>query len=220
MALFKSKEEKEIEKKEKIKQQEDIILKHKKFYIRIGHTHQGLGLMGVWSTINNGKIKFKPTSVEIRDDRLFFERNKNVIYLSQIKEVFKVNNREAVIILNDDSGIPLKQVQHEGDIKLQAIINVLNNLIENNKSKNDSTNEIKSEDKFDRLIKLGEMHDKGLLTDEEFFSLKQELLSGTNEDATDVKENNIETPENTCKKCGADISPDDAFCSECGTQIE
>ena len=34
-----------------------------------------------------------------------------------------------------------------------------------------------TEDKFNKLIKLGEMHDKGLLSDEEFASLKQELLA-------------------------------------------
>ena len=58
------------------------------------------------------------------------------------------------------------------------------------------------------------MHDKGLLTDEEFFSLKQELLSGTNDDTTST-----ENDENVCKNCGAEVSPNDAFCSECGSKI-
>ena len=77
-----------------------------------------------------------------------------------------------------------------------------------------------SEDKFDKLIKLGEMHDKGLLSDDEFISLKDELISGNDDNAPVAPEDTIETSGTTCGNCGAEISPDDAFCSECGTQIK
>lgn len=79
---------------------------------------------------------------------------------------------------------------------------------------------------IDELERLGNMYDKGLLSDEEFTSLKQELLSSNTEEPTtssevDVgtSEENIDNSENICKNCGTEVSPDSAFCSECGTKI-
>lgn len=72
--------------------------------------------------------------------------------------------------------------------------------------------------KFDKLIKIGEMYEKGLLSEDEFKMLKEELLTGTKEETPAQSENIVETSENICNNCGAEISPDDAFCSECGTK--
>ncbi|MEE0940203.1 zinc-ribbon domain-containing protein, partial [Methanobrevibacter sp.] len=58
----------------------------------------------------------------------------------------------------------------------------------------------------------------GLLSNEEFASLKQELLSENNNEKAPV-ENNIEASTKYCGNCGAEVSPDNAFCTECGTQI-
>lgn len=81
-------------------------------------------------------------------------------------------------------------------------------------------NSANSEDKFDKLIKLGEMHDKGLLSDEEFASLKQELLSENDETASNQsEENDAEISENVCENCGTEIAEDSIFCAECGTKI-
>ena len=44
-------------------------------------------------------------------------------------------------------------------------------------------------------------------------------LSGNNEEPTKVHEEDVKTSDNTCDNCGADISPEYMFCSECGTQI-
>ena len=59
---------------------------------------------------------------------------------------------------------------------------------------------------MNRLIKLGDMYEKGLISDEEFATMKQNLINSKNE--------------NTCKNCGAELSKDSNFCSECGTKIE
>lgn len=131
--------------------------------------------------------------------------------------------------MNDGDGIPIKGTG--GSIyqraAFKAFLNILNRLIEENKSntdnmesdeKNNQGSTEKSEDKFDKLIKLGEMHDKGLLSDDEFASLKQELLSRNNNEETPVKDN-VEDSTKYCKNCGTEVSPDSAFCTECGTQI-
>lgn len=85
-----------------------------------------------------------------------------------------------------------------------------------NRNNNDEISR-NSEDKSDKLIKLGEIYDKGLLSDEEFASLKQELLAGNNEDT--IPNINDEPLDTTCENCSAEVSSEDAFCNECGTKI-
>lgn len=224
MAFFKTEEERKAEEERKLKEAEEEILTSRRFWGKVGQIHQGLSSFGLWGVRDNGKAKFKPTKFELHDDKLLIVRNRQIIQLSQIKEIFFEDSFEAIIILINGNGIPIQGTGSKGRRELKAFINVLNKLIKDynsnsNNIKLNTNNEEKSEDKFDKLIKLGEMHDKGLLSDEEFTSLKQELLSGNNDEAPVAPEEDVETLENTCENCGANISPDDAFCSECGTQL-
>ena len=230
MGFFnKTDEEKRLEEEKRLKREEENIKKAEKmilddgvFYGKVGHIHQGLSYTGVWGVRNNGKIKFKSSKFRIYDDKILIERNKMVVEYSNIKEIFQERNFEAIIILNNGDGIPIQG----SNFDLRAFVNILNRFIEENKSNNNNSvsnnTQISgnSEDKFDKLIKLGEMHDKGLLSDDEFASLKNELLSGNNQDTSGQSEEGEELSENTCENCGAEISPDDGFCSECGTQIK
>lgn len=75
----------------------------------------------------------------------------------------------------------------------------LQNLAED---ENESEKE-KNESNIDRLIHLGEMHEKGLITDEEFMSMKQQL-----------------TDNNICENCGAELYEESNFCSECGHPVK
>ena len=226
MALFKSEEEKLREEQEEIKYWEDEILKKRIYNGKVGHIHQGLSYAGLWGVRNNGKVKYKSSKFEIHDTRLLIERNKTIIEFSNIKEIFHETDNEAIILLNNDNGIPIKSSTNATPVirRFKAFINILNRLVEENKDTSNVSNEdnnmnsANSEDKFDKLIKLGEMHDKGLLSDEEFASLKQELLSGNNNEEAPV-ENNVEDSTKYCKNCGAEISSDSVFCTECGTQI-
>lgn len=226
MAFFKTEEEKLREEQEDIKYWEDVILKNKIYSGKVGHVHQGLSYAGLWGVRNNGKMKFKSSKFEIYDNKLLIERNKMIIEYSNIKEIFHETDNEAIILLNNDTGVPIKSQSNARPVVLMfiAFLNILNKLIGEVKTNNPQpTNKIQvsgnSEDKFDKLIKLGEMHDKGLLSDEEFTALKNELLSGTTQE-TSAGPDNVEILQNTCENCGSDISPDDVFCSECGTQIK
>ena len=214
MGLFKSEEEKLKQKQNEIKKFENGILKFRECHGKVGATHTGWNFSDGFR--NADKVKFKSTKFKIYDDKLMIERKKLIIEYSKIKEIFQENENEAIIILNNDTGIPIKKGIFKSEFL--AFINILNRLIQENKSNNNSNskNDINSEDKFDKLIKLGEMHDKGLLSDEEFDSLKKELLSGNNEDTSEISEDNCETSVITCENCGATISPEDIYCSECG----
>lgn len=228
MVLFKTDEEKRIEEERKLKEEEKHIWEKKRFNGKVGQIHQGLSSFGLWGVRDNGKAKFKPTKFEIYNDKILIERNKQIIQLSQIKEIFEDESLpyEVIIILTNDNGIPIrgKNNVQTGQRELKAFVNVLTKLIEDNKSNSDNVeanvnSEGNPEGKIDKLIKLGEMHNQGLLSDEEFISLKQELLSSNNEKCVSMSENHIETSENNCENCGACIFPDDIFCSECGTKI-
>lgn len=235
MVLFKTDEEKRIEEERKLKEEEKHIWEKKRFNGKVGQIHQGLSSFGLWGVRDNGKAKFKPTKFEIYNDKILIERNKQIIQLSQIKEIFEDESLpyEVIIILTNDNGIPIrgKNNVQTGQRELKAFVNVLTKLIEDNKSNSDNVeanvnSEGNPEGKIDKLIKLGEMHNQGLLSDEEFISLKQELLSSNNEKCVSMFENHIETSEkdietseNNCENCGACIFPDYIFCSECGTKI-
>lgn len=221
MALFESEEEREQWEKEQIKRHEALILEENEYKGKVGVTHSGWSFKDGFR--NTDKIKFKSTKFKIFDDKIVIERNKKVIEFSNIKEILQEDKTsdEAIILLKNGEAIAIKP---RSPYRFEAFLNILKKSTKDNKINGDNAQSKEkhisnSEDKFDKLIKLGEMHDKGLLTDEEFASLKQELLSGNNDNAPVAPEEDVETLENTCENCGANISPDDAFCSECGTQL-
>ena len=228
MAFFRTDEEIRLEEEQRLKAEEDYIWEKKRFHGKVGQIHQGLSSFGLWGVRDKGKTKFKSTKFEIHDDKILIERNKQIIQLSQIKEIFEDESLsyEVILILTNDAGVPIRGRNNHGSgiRELKAFVNVLNKLIENNKSNSvnvESTvnSKVNPEEKIDKLIKLGEMYDKGLLTDDEFASMKQELMSDGNDGSKEVVEENAELLEDTCGNCGAEISSDNAFCSECGTKL-
>ena len=182
MALFKSDEDKQKEYEETLKEMENRILNGEHYEGLIGATHTG------WSFVsgfrNTDKTNFKQTKFKISDDKLIIERNRQVILLSNLREIFQDNNNEAILLLNNGEGIPVRRLSSRTlpSIKFKAFLNVLNRFIEENNSNinNIETNDNneKSEDEVDRLIELGKMYEKGLLTDEEFAAMKKKLING------------------------------------------
>ena len=189
MVLFKTDEEKRIEEERKLKEEEKHIWEKKRFNGKVGQIHQGLSSFGLWGVRDNGKAKFKPTKFEIYNDKILIERNKQIIQLSQIKEIFEDESLpyEVIIILTNDNGIPIrgKNNVQTGQRELKAFVNVLTKLIEDNKSNSDNV---------EKCVSMSENH-------------------------IETSEKDIETSENNCENCGAYIFPDDIFCSECGTKI-
>jgi len=226
MGLYiKTEEERKLEEEKRLKDEEDkikkaekMILNSKAFWGKVGHIHQGLSYGGVWGVRDNGKMKFKSSKFTIYDDKILIERNKMVVEYTNIKEIFQEKNSEAIIILNNSDGIPIQGSKYE----LKAFVNILKRLMKDIKNIDDESKShisINSEDKIDKIIKLGEMYNNGLLSDEEFAALKKELLEENKQEAPAQSEDNAEPSKNICDNCGTEVSDDSAFCSECGTQI-
>lgn len=220
----KFKEESLKQRQERIKKNENELLKERVFKGKVGSTHTGWTFRD--GLRNADKTKFKKTKFQIFDDKLIIERNRNVVHFCDVKEIFYEGKSEALIILDNGNAIPIRKNNNE---ELEAFINILNNFIDENKSNTDSiksngnnkvNSQENSDDKIDKLIKLGEMHDKGLLSDEEFVSLKQELLSTNNEEPENTPEEDVETLENICENCGSEVEEDSIFCGECGAKIK
>ena len=106
MAFFKSNEEKQKEYNETLKKMENRILNGEEYEGLVGTTHSG------WSFVdgfrNADKTKFKQTKFKISDDKLIIERNRQVILLSNLREIFQDKEYEAIILLNNGDGIPIR----------------------------------------------------------------------------------------------------------------
>lgn len=60
------------------------------------------------------------------------------------------------------------------------------------------------------------MYEKGLLTDDEFAAMKQNIIGNGN---NNVENDNVGSAK-FCGNCGAEIIDDSNFCIQCGTKIK
>ena len=79
---------------------------------------------------------------------------------------------------------------------------------------------ISKSSKADDLVKYAELYEKGLISEEEFNKLKNEIINGEsnlnfNEDILSDKEEN----KKFCPTCGSEVELDDMFCSSCGNKL-
>lgn len=182
MGLFnkteKEREDWEEKRQEKIRELEDRILKDRVFKGKVGATHTGWTFR--YGFRNTDKTNFKSTKFKIFDDKLLIERNRKVVQFSNISEIVREENYEALIIMDNGNAIPIKL---NSMALFKAFMNILERLTEENKSNADGipTNDNgmeTPEDGLDRLLELGKMYEKGLLTDEEFAAMKKKIIEG------------------------------------------
>ena len=99
--------------------------------------------------------------------------------------------------------------------------NLLNDAFEEYMRKPQETPIISQSSKADDLVKYADLYEKGLISEEEFNKLKNEIIHGEsnpnfNEDAElDYNEEN----NNFCTNCGSEVEIDAKFCPSCGNKI-
>ena len=97
---------------------------------------------------------------------------------------------------------------------------LLNDAFEDYMKKPKETAIISKSSKADDLVKYAELYEKGLISEEEFNKLKNEIIHGEsnpnfNEDILSEKDEN----KKFCSNCGSEVELDDMFCTSCGKKL-
>lgn len=104
----------------------------------------------------------------------------------------------------------------EPDVK-EIFFDLIRNKIKKSKVKsNNNTKVIESDStNINELEKIVKMHQDGLLTDDEFIAMKQNIIGSIH----DSNDNSIENNSKFCGNCGAEIIGSSKFCTQCGNQL-
>lgn len=123
-----------------------------------------------------------------------------------------------ILVMTTSGNLKFKQ----DSIFAEAVVDVMNSLRNyylENKERLDKEFEMEQnppqekESNADRLINLGEMYEKGLISDEEFATMKKDIIGN-------VAEINNQDSKKFCMNCGAELVENAKFCTECGNRID
>lgn len=98
--------------------------------------------------------------------------------------------------------------------------NLLNDAFEDYMKKPKETAIISKSSKADDLVRYAELYEKGLITEEEFNKLKNEIIHGeSNPNFNEDIKSNTEENKKFCPNCGSEVELDDMFCTSCGNKL-
>lgn len=98
---------------------------------------------------------------------------------------------------------------------------LLNDAFEDYIKKPLETTIVSQSSKADDLLKYAELYEKGLISEEEFNKLKNEVIGGeSNPDVNENAESDNEVTKNFCTNCGSKVELDAKFCSSCGNKLD
>lgn len=165
--------------------------------------------------INHDNVEILKESVWIKSNmgtrKIFYDNITSIDY--DARGMFHASSS---LIINTKSAehIHLKFVS-ENDYHL------LNDTFENYIQKPNDTTFISQSSKADDLVKYAELFEKGLISEDEFNKMKNEIIHGESnlafneEPSLDYMEKN-----NTfCPNCGCEVEGDAKFCSSCGNRL-
>ena len=97
---------------------------------------------------------------------------------------------------------------------------VLNSAFEDYIKKPKETAIISQSSKADDLVKYADLYEKGLISEEEFNKLKNEIIHGESNSNfnEDIRLDNEESNK-FCPNCGSEVELDDRFCTSCGNKL-
>ena len=97
---------------------------------------------------------------------------------------------------------------------------LLNDAFEDYMKKPKETAIISKSSKADDLVKYAELYEKGLISEEEFNKLKNEIIHGeSNPNFNEDMESDNEENKKFCPTCGSEVEIDSNFCSDCGYKL-
>lgn len=174
-----------------------------------------LGSTGKLIALNNyGKPIYKPTILFMTEDGMRFQLTGEFFRYTDIYTLeapFNVGMINAEFKLVTTSGEITLKATNPNYMAIRELFGRFVALCEQRMAEEEVAAErqeaqVKVESDMDRLIRLGELHERGLLSDDEFADAKARLLV----DDSDVR---------FCPVCGVEVQGDGNFCVNCGERL-
>lgn len=164
--------------------------------------------------INNDNVEIIKESVWIKSNmgtrKIFYENITSIDFDARGKL-----HASSSVIINTKSAehIQLKFVSEKNYI-------LLNSAFEDYMKKPKETAIISKSSKADDLVKYADLYEKGLISEEEFNKLKNEIIQGESNSNfnEDIGLYNKESNK-FCPNCGSEVELDDRFCTSCGNKL-
>ena len=165
--------------------------------------------------INRDSVEILKESMFIKSNmgtrKIFYDNITSIDY--DARGVFHLSNG-VVINTKSSEHIQLKYVNEEDFI-------MLNNAFEQYMTRPQENSVISQSSKADDLVKYAELFEKGLISEEEFTKLKNEIING--EPVSDLNEDNLvdyrQVKNKFCIYCGSEVDSDAKFCQSCGNKL-
>ena len=138
---------------------------------------------------------------------------------------------ELLFSLSDGGKVLCEVGKYEGPATIRRINELredyLKRIDEEEKEAEKEREQEKYDKNMDRLLRAAELHERGLLSQEEFEDIKTKVLNKKPETNHDTKQNQEDIYENFevssfkyCPQCGTEIEKDYHFCINCGYELK
>lgn len=180
----------------------------------IGETGKLIGMA------NYGKPKYERSVLEFHVNGIVFTNpGWSIMYhdLTSFNITDRFRHADVTIRLSDGGQIVCEMLKYEAYAARKRIKELKNDYMER-VAKEEAEKQIEldnqeQDNNIDRVLRAGELHDRGLLSDEEFEDIKNKFLK--QKEAHDNKDNDV----NFCPSCGSEIKPGYIFCTNCGQKV-
>lgn len=171
--------------------------------------------------IDTAYVIINEDSVEILKESLWLKSNmgtRKVFYDNITSIDFDARGKlhlSSSLIINTKSAEHI-QLKNVGETNYH----LLNDAFEDYIKKPQETASIPQSSKADDLLKYAELYEKGLISEEEFAKLKNEIIhDGSNLDINENTKSDNEEKNKFCPNCGCEVELGDNFCTSCGNKI-
>ena len=165
--------------------------------------------------ISSDNVEILKESVFIKSNmgtrKIFYENITSIDY--DARGMFHASSS---MIINTKSAehVHLKHVSEENYA-------LLNNAFESYIKKPQETTIVSQSSKADDLLKYAELFEKGLISEDEFNKMKNEIIHGESNSLFNEEPNSdyMEKNHAFCPNCGCEVEYDAKFCSSCGNKL-
>ena len=184
-----------------------------------------MGNTGKLIAMNNyGKAKFEHSVLELHINGIAFTNPGLEIMYHDIRE-FKIfdsfRHSDVFITLSNGATLRCEMMKYEAHAVIRRIEELKADYLERVKQEELEEQKKLAEDKkdknMDRLLRAAELHDRGLLSEEEFNEIKDKFM---NNSVNDSKDNgNVVSKGMFCPNCGSELKREYKFCINCGHEL-